>query len=658
MPSGIATWRSFEYLKQMALNGSFRLRPSMLGLFVLLALPLMVALVVLTHATTNRAISRTAQMMAERFNAEVIKNIQQAIDPITSLADSTAELTTQEPGFFRRDSSWDFLRACIEHSSDLRGAYVAYSDGSFRAAYRAVGRAVFFGKEAPEHAVWAFRWLKRDANGGITDRIRFIDREGLLIEERPTEVIYDPRKRPWYEAAIAKQRSSLIGPTVFASSGQVGLTFSAPVTIGRETIAVVGMDITLQSFSEFLRANRISDHSMGIVIDREQRVVASSTSDEAVLKVGGKLTVPMVGDLLSPLPKTALAALPSRDHSGVFLFSDPIEHQEHLSLLSRVPLKAHDDWQVLVLAPRSDFLQEISENIKWITSLGAVLLVLQVLMVWWLSRRIAGPLEKLALQVDSIEKLELSAQPGVIRSRFAEIDRLAQSISRMSKALAAFAAYVPVDLVRDLMKAEHGLHTSGRSRFLTMMFTDLEAFSTLSENRPSHELLQQVSQYLGIASRVIAEEKGTVDKFIGDAVMAFWGAPNDLEDHAWRACAAAIRIQQEMDLQNAKWASQGLPELKVRIGVHSDSVLVGNIGSVERMSYTVMGDGVNLASRLEGLNKEFGTQICISKAVYREAGERLEIRHLGEVEVKGRKTAIEVFELLGVKTPSTETIQS
>ncbi len=173
-------------------------------------------------------------------------------------------------------------------------------------------------------------------------------------------------------------------------------------------------------------------------------------------------------------------------------------------------------------------------------------------MVWWLSRKIAGPLEAFALQVDAIERLEINDAYPLQRSSFTEIDRLAQSVSRMSKALKAFAAFVPIDL---------------------------EAFSALSENRPSHELLQQVSRYLGTAF---------------------------------------------------------------------DAVLVGSIGSIERMSYTLMDDGVNMTSRLEGLNKNFGTCICISKTVYRESGERLILRPLGDMEVKGRKSTIEVFELQGL----------
>ncbi|NDD24657.1 MAG: HAMP domain-containing protein [Betaproteobacteria bacterium] len=632
----------------MLLNWRFRLRPSMLGLFVLLALPLMVALVLITYTSTNEAVSRTAQAMAERFNAQVVKNIQQVIDPISSLSSSTAVMVSSEQGYFRKDASWAYLKTCIEQTIDLRGAYFAYPDGSFRATYRADGRAVFFGKEAPAEAQWAYRWLQRGPQGQAKDQIHFVNAKGDILEERNIEVPYDPRKRPWFEASVNKKKANLIGPTVFASSGQVGLTFSAPVYVNGEIAGVVGMDMTLQSLGKFLNANRISENSLAVIIDRDQKVVATSSDDDALVKLDGQLLVPALSDLRSSLPRKALASLPAKDHVGVFLFGNQEGKQDHLALLSPIPLKAHGDWKVLVIAPRSDFLSDIVSNIGRITILGVILLGLQVLMVWWLSRKIAGPLEALALQVDAIERLEINDAYPLQRSSFTEIDRLAQSVSRMSKALKAFAAFVPIDLVRGLMKSEKGLETGGHSRFITIMFTDLEAFSALSENRPSHELLQQVSRYLGTASRIIGEEFGTVDKFIGDAVMAFWGAPNELEDHAWRACVAAVRIQQEMDIMNAEWKKAGLPELKVRIGIHSDAVLVGNIGSIERMSYTVMGDGVNVASRLEGLNKNFGTRICISKTVYRESGERLILRPLGDMEVKGRKSTIEVFELQGL----------
>jgi adenylate cyclase len=147
--------------------------------------------------------------------------------------------------------------------------------------------------------------------------------------------------------------------------------------------------------------------------------------------------------------------------------------------------------------------------------------------------------------------------------------------------------------------------------------------------------------------RSVNQEHGTIDKFMGDGVMAFWGAPALLEDHAWHACVAALRIQRGMEVLNETWKADGTEPMRMRIGIHSDAVLVGNIGSKERMSYTVLGDGVNVAARLEGLNKEFRTTICISHSAYKEAGDSLCVRPIDEVTVKGRRGLVPIYELLG-----------
>ena len=141
---------------------------------------------------------------------------------------------------------------------------------------------------------------------------------------------------------------------------------------------------------------------------------------------------------------------------------------------------------------------------------------------------------------------------------------------------------------------------------------------------------------------------GTLDKFIGDCVMALWGAPTVMEDHVFRACVAALKASRRMERLNASWAAEGRKEMRVRIGIHCDTVVVGNVGSRARLSYTVMGDGVNVASRIEGLNKQFGTSICISQNVYDRVSDRIVGRALGRVSVKGRKTEIMVYELLGI----------
>jgi class 3 adenylate cyclase len=185
---------------------------------------------------------------------------------------------------------------------------------------------------------------------------------------------------------------------------------------------------------------------------------------------------------------------------------------------------------------------------------------------------------------------------------------------------------------------------------MTVLFADLQDFSSLAEQMTPNDLLAQLSVYFETVSQAIAEEHGTVDKFIGDGVMAFWGAPARRNDHVLRACCGALRSARRMQQLNADWRAQGRPPLRLRIGLHCAEVLVGNVGSSERLSYTAMGDGVNVAARLEGINKTFGTTICISDSVVEAVGSDIVARPIRKVQVKGRKHEFMIYELLGIRT--------
>ena len=186
------------------------------------------------------------------------------------------------------------------------------------------------------------------------------------------------------------------------------------------------------------------------------------------------------------------------------------------------------------------------------------------------------------------------------------------------------------------------------ARFLTVVFVDLENFSTQAEHSTPDALLQQMSVYFEKVSDAFTSEGGTIDKFIGDGVMAFWGAPREQPDHALRACAGALRAVRRMKIVNDAWEREGKPTYRVRIGIHCGKALVGNVGSPSRFSYTAMGDTVNVAARLEGVNKQYRTSICVSEQVLAACGDTLETRALQKVAVKGRSAEIMVYELLGI----------
>ncbi len=196
----------------------------------------------------------------------------------------------------------------------------------------------------------------------------------------------------------------------------------------------------------------------------------------------------------------------------------------------------------------------------------------------------------------------LLSAPPVRRSSIGEIAQLQSAAALLRNSLQSFSSFVPLDVVRQLIQSGIPLALGVESRFLTVLFSELENFAAHAEQWAPDELLGQMSTYFEEVSRAISEEHGTVDKFIGDGVMAFWGAPARQSDHVLRACAGVLRAARRMERVNEARRAEGRPSIRIRIGLNCANVLVGNVGSSERLSYTVMGDGVNVAARLEGIN--------------------------------------------------------
>lgn len=208
---------------------------------------------------------------------------------------------------------------------------------------------------------------------------------------------------------------------------------------------------------------------------------------------------------------------------------------------------------------------------------------------------------------------------------------------------------VPADLVRSLLLSGQETRLGGERRTVTIHFSDIANFTAIAETLAPEALVEHLGQYLHALSESILETGGTVDKYIGDAIRAFWGAPERHPAHAVAACTAAVRNQERLAGLRRQWQADGKPLLFTRIGLNTGDVVVGNIGSAARLNYTVMGDAVNLASRLEGLNKYYGTQILISECTYQEAKDAVAARPLDWVSVKGKTSAVLVYELLGLK---------
>lgn len=223
--------------------------------------------------------------------------------------------------------------------------------------------------------------------------------------------------------------------------------------------------------------------------------------------------------------------------------------------------------------------------------------------------------------------------------------RFEQAAERRVREL--MARYLSPKVSQWVLREPDRVKLGGESRDMTVLFSDLRGFTTLSHTLDPQTLVSLLNEYMTAMTRIVFKHDGVLDKYIGDAIMAFWNAPMEQPDHARRACHTALEMIEKLGELQADWKRRGMPLLELGIGINSGPMVVGNMGSLERLSYTVLGDTVNVASRLEGLSKEYGAQVVISEATRAAAGPAFEYRYLDVVAVKGRSQPLAVYEVVG-----------
>jgi len=209
----------------------------------------------------------------------------------------------------------------------------------------------------------------------------------------------------------------------------------------------------------------------------------------------------------------------------------------------------------------------------------------------------------------------------------------------------AFGKYISKDLLKEIIEHKHKLKLGGQKKEITIFFSDIRSFTTISENLTPEQLVSLLNDYLTEMTQIILKHKGTVDKFIGDAIMAFWNAPVEEKEHAELACKAAIEQIKTLRELEKKWVKEGYPVVKVGCGIHTGEAIIGNMGSEDRFDYTAMGDTINLGSRLEGITKQYYVAIVISESTYNIIKDKFKCRKLDAVKVKGKKKPVTIYEL-------------
>ena len=511
------------------------------------------------------------------------------------------------------------------------------------------------------------RWRNRRVNAQAWgDRLEFqewSDEDTLIrewdVDEPEEDERYDPRTRAWYQVAVddaeqmepdaeLPERVYWTEAYAFFSTGEPGISASVHARAPDGRRFVLALDVSLTDISNFTRQIDISPHGLLGVIDEERRVIGlpsdpsfddSINSSRALLKRAGDLGVPAIAD--------GAAAYLQLGASPPDIFSFESEGETYWAQFRPFELGINRSFTIFVAIPEDDLLGIVQQQRLLFGAIAMLAMLGAGLMAIALSRRFSHPLGELVRNSQRMGQLDLTPS-AAIESSLTEVDQLATEQERMRIALDAFSKYVPVELVRELLRRGEAAKIGGSERDISILFTDVVGFTTIAEAMTPTELTRHLAEYFAALLELIQEDGyGDVNEIAGDGVVAFWGAPSDDDDHAFHAVDAILRSRDRLAELNLDWRQRGLPAMPTRFGLATGPVVVGNVGAPSRLSYAAVGDTVNTASRIEGLNRIYGTEALVTAAVRERAGQGYQWRLVDVVRVKGKYDALEIYELIG-----------
>lgn len=513
-------------------------------------------------------------------------------------------------------------------------------------------------KKLPSGSFFALRYMDHTSK----------NREIWVYESREKKVLdkefipeskYDHRNQPWYRDCEERREINWTNVYLSQSFKKPGVTISNAVYNVRtnEFIGVFAFNIETSSLSNILKQEKIGADSSLFITSKKGEIIAHSDHSENEGIKNRKLEIPIVYNSTDFKMKKALEIF---ENSALDTFSFEYEKVLYIATFSVFPnitsdtnngkmitVDDLDDWVLGIIIPADEFVGKMKSIQKRILLISMVFLLLSLFTVIFFARRISKPIMLLAEEANRIKNFDLT---GVVElnSNVKEIRLLNEAIASMKNNIKSFSKFMPKVLVRKLLKNNLEIGISGKIKRTSLLFTDIVGFTSICEAYPADKLSEHLSDYFEEVSNIIFQYNGTIDKYIGDAVMAFWGAPEKDKDQSLNACKAALAIQKRLNNLNGQWDAQGKPVLNTRIGIHVGNAIVGTMGSSDRINYTALGDSVNLAARLEGTNKFYRTSVIISEAVLKDIEDSCLVRPLDIVAVKGKSEGIEIYELVGI----------
>tara|TARA_B100000427_G_scaffold301526_1_gene284767 strand:- start:1110 stop:3083 length:1974 start_codon:yes stop_codon:yes gene_type:complete len=467
-----------------------------------------------------------------------------------------------------------------------------------------------------------------ESKKNVSKTILFDLDKQILKSESSNNVTYNPLTRPWYQGAINQSGVFATDVYTFFESQKPGVTLSKVIRNQKgQIIAVVGVDLLLTNLQLFLSSVDISKDSFIAIIDKEKgKYIVSKDNDRIkedsfeMIKLFHKFTTKQDFDQIEFKKET-------------YYFTE-----------SDVGSSYFESWKYVIAIPESELISEILVMRQQSLKFGALILVAGCIVIFLFSKLFSRPIKEISNQANKIKQLEKVASLRLM-SPVDEVSELIQSVNALGSAFDSFVHYVPKTIVKHLLDTNQKAGISGQMYNVTILFTDIEGFTAFSDGEDPENVSVYLSRYFELLSEKVLAYGGTIDKYIGDSLMVFWGAPIKIEEHALQAVRCVMEIKNELESERIQ-SDPILSKFKTRFGLHSGRAVIGNIGSSERFNYTAIGSDVNICARLEALNKEFNTYSLISDSTKAQIGDSMLTRPLEPVLLKGVKEKVMVHELL------------
>lgn len=636
-------------------NKKFTLRFTLATIVTLLIL----SVSSLTLAITYFGGVDSIHSLSRVFTSQVAKGIVGKIDQLFNSAEESGNIASFAIGTGIVDpldeaKSLQLATFVLSQNPDISSVDIATPDGSKYKASRELNGAI----------------LKRSdvrTSKNVVRKYYSDDLELLKVNPNTTNPLdkgYDARTRPWFQKAVSSGTGLWTDIYVSSSDKQFVYSFTKPVYDPKKNLlAVVAIDLQVTALSHFLAELKLFERGKSFIVNDQRQIIAypsqsnlGSQQVDQLVSEGKDKSYKLYTSTNFPDQNLRIAISSYADSKSSFFEFRGDDDSPWLGIIENYPYRGGMNFLVGIYFPESSIMAGVYTNAVYILTASVLLLLISVFAGNYFARRISSELSILSKDVDRAGRLDIDEKHPT-NSRIIEIDSMDNSIARMKVSLKSFKKYVPLELVRQLNSLGQEAFIGGEKQFLTVFFSDIANFTDISESLPPERLLDQLSDYFDGMSHEILSNQGTLDKYIGDSVMAFWGAPIPQNNHAYLACNAALNCKIFTDDFCAKSLSAGKPIFSTRIGLHTGDVVVGNIGNHERMNYTIIGDTVNLASRLEALNKYYGTSILISDATYQLVADAFIARKLDLVAVKGRAEGLLIYELISSRSEANRDLE-